>query len=178
MIAIWMVWGKLIIYFSQTLHAHLPMWSEASGSKVLKALQERRIFFWDTFLYPSQPPRHLYLAPRAFTIPAGTKHSSDVSPGMTSCHFKQYHLDNVLFSFLNWVKHWGTCSQKKAKLWKHRMRKKETGHPNLPSTTSWCRKGFNLEKSLSHFNIFFMVWVCWIINDLDGNRRSLATIRL
>lgn len=146
--------------------------------KFLKPSKKDAWFFWDAFLYPSQPPRHLYLSPRGFTISAGTKHSSDISPGMTSCHFKQYHSDNVLFSFLNWVKHWGSYSQNKGKLWKHRMRKKDTGHPNLPSTTSWCRKDFNLEKSPSHCSIVFMVWVSWIINDLDRNRRSLANIRL
>lgn len=145
------------------------MWSEASDTKVLKD---------EYFLQKlSSAPSDLHLSPRGFTISVGAKHSSDESPAMASGHFKQHHLDNVLFSFLDGVEHWGTYSQKKGKLWKHHVRKKETGHPHLHSTTSWCRKGFNLEKSLSHFNIVFMVSVSWIINYLDDNRTSLTTAR-
>lgn len=101
-------------FFYLSLHAHLHMWSRRLRYESSQnSLGEMHIC--RSFSLPLSPPRHLHLSPRGFTISGGAKHSSDVSPGTTSGHFKQYHLDHVLFSFLDGVKHWGTYSQRKCK---------------------------------------------------------------
>lgn len=159
MLEILMVWDKLITYFYLSLHAPLHMWSRRLRYKSSQnSLREMHIC--RSFSLPlSASKAFTSICKRTHNLRA--KHSSDVSSGMTSGHFKQYHLDHVLFSF----------NLKRKVSYGSTMWEGQAGHPYLHFTTSWCREGFNLEKSLSHFNIVFMAWVSWIINGLDGNRR-------